>query len=312
MRKYAAWVFVLCLWVSGCAAGGREPYRVCGTDTEDVCATGSPWAQATAVRVRLSLPGSTDYEEDTFSIPDPFNLAIQTEQRYQGEWYKGTFLLVNGCVMLTRGHTPDLTLDRGLEIDALDGPVTGYQMAIGLLARAVPEGPEKISGVTQVDLTETSRGFKIATPSSSAYLGPPWTVKGTVSRRNPDTIEFALTADFPAGTPRGYRDRAGKWVMSPQKQTPRRWFTLSGEWRKLPQAPALDRSLSLEGWRVYAVGPTTSRPAAGITVLDYLAQPMPTNLRTLGELQDSLRQEGPDYNPRGTPDPRKNCVRGSQ
>lgn len=258
----------------------------CGNERE-ICAAGSPWYSANGATLRFQDRSTDDYGTWVFSLPEPISMAIDTESLHQGKTSKGKILLVGGRVMLTK----DLELEKGYEIDALDGAALLYQLVISLLSQALPEGPEKLKDKLAVNRTEAKRGIKIATSSASGFFPPPWKLTGAISRKTAEVIAFSFDFDFPA-------------------DNSRRTFALTGEWRKTDPAPSLDPKLSLEGWKAYALGPITIKQEGG-TIFDYGAQATPTTLRTLGELQESIRKNEARSNNTVDTDARKSGARGS-
>ena len=247
-----------------------SPASVESADCNDelfICAAGSPWYQASEARIRLSSPGSSDYTEWRFVFADAKSLSIDFDSKAQGRSQTGKILLVSGRVMLTKGFSPA----KGYEIDTLDLPILNNQLVVTLLSQAFPPGPDKFEGKHTVDLAERRRSIKIATRSASGHYPSPWTLKGELKRRDVETIDFSFA--FSNG-----ENRVHQGIL------------IGGEWKKAAKSPRLDQSMSLEGWRLYALGGVSIKQQ-GATILDYAAQPQGTSLRTLGELQESIRKQ---------------------
>ena len=274
--------------VAALVFGGSSPvaHGACGNERE-ICAAGSPWYSANGATIRLQDPSTRDHAAWTFSFPESMSMSIDTESRHEGKATKGKILLIGGRVMLTNG----LELEEGYEIDALDGAVLFYQLVISLLSQAFADGPEKFKDTTAVDVADDKRGIKIATSSASGFFGPPWKLKGALNRKSPDVIAFSLDFDFPV-------------------ENSRRIFMLTGEWKRTVPSPVLDPTLSLEGWKAYALGPISIKQD-GASILDYGAQATPTALRTLGELQESLRKNETSSNSTADPNAQTSGTRGS-
>ena len=151
----------------------------CGPKDQDICAAGSPWYAANLVKMTVSQPNATDITRFTLTFPDPLNLVIDLDNVFQGKTQKGTIKLVEGRAMLTRG----LSLKKGYEIDALDGPILTYQILVSLLSQAIPDGPDKLAGNKSINIKEKKKGIRIATMSASGYFSPPWALTGSVSPR---------------------------------------------------------------------------------------------------------------------------------
>lgn len=236
----------------------------CGSKGPDICAADSPWYAANFVNLAVSQPNTTNITRFTLTVPDPFNLVLDLDNVCEGKPQKGTIKLVEGRAMLTRG----LSLERGYEIDALDGPMLTYQILVSLLTQAIPNGPDTFAGAKSINITEKKKGIRIATMSASGYFPPPWALTGSVSRRDKETIGFAL-----------------RFTYTQNKATAVLLF--DGAWKKLQQAPQIDSSMSLSGWQLHLLGPVEIKQE-GSTILDYAAQSKPTPLGTLGELRKSI------------------------
>ena len=243
-------------------------------DKSFICAAGSPWYQATEANIRVSSTGSSDHTQWRFVFPEARSLSIDFETKHQGGLQTGKILLVGGRVMLTKGFSPS----KGYEIDSLDLPVLNYQLVITLLSQAFPPGPDKFEGKRTVDLVEKKRGIKIATMSASGRYPSPWALKGEMQRRDVETIGFSFAFSYEA--------EGAKQSM-----------LINGEWKKAATFPRLDPSMSLEGWSLYSLGGVSIKQE-GATILDYGAQSQQTSLRTLGELQESIRKKDKKSNDR--------------
>ena len=251
----------------------------CGPKDPDICAAGSPWYSANFIQLAVGQPNVADRTSFSLTVPDPLNLVIDLDNVFQGKPQRGTIKLVEGRAMLTRG----LSLEKGYEIDALDGPILTYQILVSLLSQAVPAGPSKFAGTKAINLKEKKRGIRIATMSASGYFGAPWTLTGTASRKDTETVTFSLNFTYT------------------QDKTPS-VLSFDGSWKKLQQAPQIDSAMSLQGWQLHLLGPVEIKQE-GSTIFDYTAQSRPTPVGTLGELRKSIMSEKAGSNPslQGTP-----------
>jgi hypothetical protein len=236
----------------------------CGASA-DICAGNSPWARATTATVRAQFEPSADFAawEFTFSGDNDLLLIVDTHQGKEST--QGSILLVSGRAMLTKG----LSLEQGYEIDALDAPVLMYQLVVGLLAQAIPDGPQKLVKSHKVHVSETKRGIQTATMSASGRYPAPWTVDGSVDQRGPSSFGYSLTFTYPT------EDKTGRATI-----------VLKGQWSNAV-GPGLTDSMNIEGWSLHTIGPFSMKQE-GSTVLDYGAQAKPLTVRTLGDLREAL------------------------
>jgi hypothetical protein len=126
------------------------------------------------------------------------------------------------------------------------------QLIVTLPDQAFPAGPSSVRTRHRVQIEQKTRAIRIATPSASGRFEAPWTLTGTVRRRD-GRIEYELR--FSARTPDGPYS-----------------FHASGFWVKESNTSPVDERMPLDGWTVHWLGPMTMTSAHG-TTLDYAARP---------------------------------------
>ena len=208
-------------------------HAACGQDPE--CDEVKDWARFTSITLEISEPGkpalaswkgrfdyvTNDIEVDVNMKPD------------NAPAMKGMIAMVGGRVMLTQG----LQLERGYEIDALDGPVLSMSLVERLLTRAFPRGPDSIATSNKVDRTDKA-GIKYATASAQGYVPAPWHLVGTVSKNAGGAVVYDLVLSV---TPEA-RGRAAKEIR------------MVGELAMLKE-PVLPATMSVADWTTYGLGP---------------------------------------------------------
>lgn len=234
---------------------------------DQICAAGSIWSTANVVDFTVSQPESAYRSHMLLTIPDRLNLVIDLDTTLANSKEVGTIRLVEGGAMLTRG----LTLEEGYEIDALDAPVLMYQMLASLLAQAAPGGPEKLTGTRHINIHEKKKSIIIGTMSAGGNFGAPWHLTGNLAHKDAESVTFKLSYTFT------------------QERRPST-IHLEGTWKKLRQAPTLDTAMLLDGWQLHLLGPVEIKQENG-SILDYSAQSTPMPVRTLGELQQLIREK---------------------
>lgn len=245
-------------------------------DQDPECDDLAAWADFTRVMLKLSYPASTASARwHAMFDHEAMDALIESETRGADATSKGIIALVGGRVMLSK----DLELKPGYVIDALDAPVLSIRLAMILLSRILPDGPEAISGRREVDLTDTT-GIKYATMSASGYIPAPWQVQGWVEAVD-NGITFDLTLTFPL---QQAEDKAEIYTMN-----------LGGTLGKLGR-PVFQDADSLAGWTVYGVGPREIKTEGGM-ILDYGATPeKESQYRTIGDLRAFIAVENaPGY-----------------
>lgn len=246
-------------------------------DPDPECDDPAAWASFTRVVLKLTAGDSdagavwhASFDQETMDA------LIESEMHGPDIAQKGTIALVGGRIMLSKG----MELKPGYEIDALDAPVLYIKLAMIVLGRVLPDGPEAISGHRDVDLTDTT-GIKYATMSASGYIPAPWQVQGRVERDAGGSVTFDLALTYPLEQADG---EGGTYTMHMNG-------TLA-----MRDGPVFRDDDSLEQWTVYSVGPREIKTEGGM-ILDYGATPEnESEYRTIGDLRSFIAAESdPGY-----------------
>jgi len=183
-----------------------------------------------------------------------------------GQSYSGTLMLISGSRMLTK----DVPISPGAEIDALDGPVLQVRLVLELLARAFPGGPGTLTSPRVIDVSEPTNAISVNTQSAGGEFRAPWTLKGTA---RPDAAGKSFDLAF---------------VAAGDEQP----IKIGGSWSDAAKPPGLPDSFSVEGWRVFALGPHSRPSKSGGTIYEYGAQEILKKFATLGEVRrDAVKQK---------------------
>jgi hypothetical protein len=231
----------------------------------------SDWFQEDHVAVEIRVPHEAVYSKTEILRAPAGELQIDVESTDGKQTQKGTILLVSGPWMVTKG----LQLERGYEIDVIDGAVLQAQLPIQLLSRAFQRGPASVAARQAVDVKEATEAIHISTlqlgPGGNSWSGAeatypaPWKLSGVVQRIRPELVQYDLTFSFSA---------EGS-VQSVQ---------ISGKLENLSAAFQLPDTFSLLGWKVDRLGPYTETTTNG-TIADDGAKPASESFKTLGDLR---------------------------
>jgi hypothetical protein len=194
------------------------------------------------------------------------DMRIDVEVK-EPEPLKGTVGMVGGTIMISKG----LKLQRGFEIDAIDGPMLAMRLALIVLNRVFPHGPRSVVGMQQVGHDDNA-GIKFATPSASASIGAPWRASGVVENYSAGAVTFDLTMVVPAQT------------GTAQAST----GTLNFIGRlSMRGAPVFDDRMSLADWTVYALGPQLEKRGEA-TTLDFGAKATTAPGKTIADIRAAI------------------------
>ncbi len=164
------------------------------------------------------------------------DVLLELEEMRAGRARAGALLLVSNAVLLAR----DITLARGRELDAFNGPLLMLQLALRLLERAAPGGPESIRRNTAIDLVERERALEVSGLGANGEFFAPWQVRGTLAPggdgRIAFEIEFVSASHARNGLP--YETR------------------IAGIWQNASPPVQLPDAMALHGWRGFRIKPT--------------------------------------------------------
>lgn len=192
---------------------------------------------------------------------------VKTERRGEAK-LSGTVLSVCGDQALL---LKDIAPQRGRELQELNEPVLYLQLALRLLARAMPDGLPAAGSETAIDVGDEKNTLRLRKDFSARKdIGAPWRARGT-ARRMPTGVRFNVTVSYAADYPA-------------QRQTE---IKLAGVWEQQTRMPALDNAFSIAGWRVHRVD-TVTENVGGNTVPDSMAVANPLSFATLGDVRASI------------------------
>jgi hypothetical protein len=245
------------------------------------CDAPGPWIQFTSVTLDLTPQGSpSSMAFKALFDHDANDFLIDLDVRDPSAGMKGTVGMVAGRVMLSRG----VTLRRGAEIDAIDGPILYTKLLSIVLDRALPEGPSSVSGTKHVDYAG-KKGIPFATPSAQGYIPMPWSAKGKVRKLQKGAFAF---------------DIALAW----QEKSVSQVYRFKGEY-SMRTKPVFDEGMSLNGWTLYGVGVQVDEHQ-GTTTYDYGAKPTTgPDLRTVADVRAHIHADVAEQNNPGTRDATK-------
>ena len=112
-------------------------------------------------------------------------------------------------------------------------------------------------------------------PRARLEFGPPWRVRGSVTRGEAGDIRFDMDFEYGNSEDKKKNGRAG--------------LKLAGLWRQQSGVRALDDAFALTGWRVHRID-TVAQVTGGNTLLDIVAMPRPLQFATLGELRSRIER----------------------
>ncbi len=248
---------VLCAACSGTHAQAPRP--------------GAAWYEAGHVLLGVTEPavglsGSWQFDRATNG-----DIRIVKDEQRMGTAFKGTLMVICGDAAFL---TKELAPAKGRELRELDGPVLLLQLALRLLERAVPQGPQAVSGEIAIDVRETMDAIRVrrGTIASTEFL-PPWRLQGKAERLAPDQIRFDM-----------------KFAYSTIAAKDRQFeMDLVGVWQKETRLPVFAHDTPVSDWQVYRMD-AVGKNVAGNYLIDQVAVLQARRFKTLGELRSMIER----------------------
>ena len=214
------------------------------------------WYSPTRASISMQDQGTTG--TILYEISGNQDLKITMDTVEKGKKQTAEMMVINGQSqwMLAK----NVPLERGYEIDALDGAVLSLKLALELLRAAAPGGPTGIKQKSFFDVKEDRRSIAVNTASASGGLEAPWTLHAVIEPISADQWSFELVA------------KHGETMH------------IKGTWEKETAPPTFGDDISLEGWQVLSIGPIKTTDGSS-TILDYGAQISKKHPKTLSELR---------------------------
>ncbi len=216
----------------------------------------SEWYSPTRASIHAQDQGVSGTILYEISSNQDLKITMVTEEK--GKKQIGELMVINGQSqwMLAK----NVPMEKGYEIDALDGVVLNLKLVLELLRAAAPGGPTGIMQKTTFDVKEDSRPIAVNTASASGGLEAPWTLHAVIEPTSADQWSFEVLA------------KHGRTIH------------MSGTWQKEAAPPTFGDNLSLYGWQILSIGPIKTTDGSS-TILDYGAQISQKHPKTLGELR---------------------------
>jgi hypothetical protein len=214
------------------------------------------WYSPTRATVRVQ--GQDAEITVVYEISSNQDLKITITTFENGKKQIGEMIVINGQHqwMLAK----NVPLEKGYEIDALDGVVLNLKLVLELLRAAAPGGPAALTEKKTFDVKEDTRSITVNTASASGGLEAPWTLSATIEPTAVDQWSFDLLAKH-SGT-----------------------IHMIGTWQREAIPPTFGDDMPLDGWQILRIGPFKTTDGNS-TILDYGAQISEKHAKTLGELR---------------------------
>jgi hypothetical protein len=224
-----------------------------------------PWIQGNHVVIQLLSAEQKDSARYELWVSGPGDIRVEEQStETNGKKTSGSILLIGGRFLATKG----IELHPGMEIDVMDIPALNWQLTAQLLEHVYPGGPAASLPINEIKKTETAKGLEVGTMSAGGEYGAPWTVAAKLSRDASGLVNYQLNFQF--------MDPETSKLSAPMK--------ISGTWEHQMPKPEVPDSMSLAGWKILSIGPT-SRKQGNSQILDYGASSSGIKAQSVGEVR---------------------------
>jgi hypothetical protein len=228
------------------------------------------WFSAGHVVLAATAPGGAIAAEWQFDRADNGDVRLVKKERRGDANVSGVVLSVCGDQVLL---LKDIASAPRRELQELNEPVLYLQLALRLLARAMPDGLPVAGSVTAIDLGDEKNTLRLRKGYSARKdIGAPWRARGE-ARRSATDVRFELLITHADDDP-------------PHLQSD---LKLTGVWQQQSRMSGLDNAFDLAGWRVHRVD-TIAEVVGGNTVFDPVARPAPLSFATIGDVRASIER----------------------
>ena len=226
------------------------------------------WFSGGHIALKVAAAGDGLAAEWQFDRADNGDVRLVKNERRGGVNVSGVVLSVCGDrALLLKNIAPAPRH----ELRELNEPVLYLQLALRLLARAMPDGLPVAGTETAIDLADATNTLRMRKGYSARKdIGAPWRARG-VARRSAAEVRFDLLITYAGDDPPHHPIE----------------LKLGGVWEQQSRMPGLDNSYNVGGWRVHRVD-TIPEIAGGNTYYDPVARSAPLSFATLGDLRASI------------------------
>lgn len=228
----------------------------------------SDWARGNSVLLGITQPSLGFSAQWLFERSDSGDIQLQLEEERRGVRTAGTLLLVGSGALAVR----DLRLERGRELDTINGPLLMLQAVLKLLERAVPGGPGAVTQDIRIGLSEPNAGIKVSALGAEGEFFAPWSVQGVIGPAGKGRVRFELE----------FRSSSRGRSSTPYESS------IAGIWHNAAPRIALSDGMSLRGWRVHQVRQVV-KPRGNFNTVGLGASP-PMLFTTLGDLRKRVAE----------------------
>jgi len=224
---------------------------------------GSGWAKGNRILLGVTQERAGFSAQWRFQRSAGGDILLDLEESRRGRMRAGSLMLVANGALLAR----DVPLERGRELDGFNGPLLMLQLALRVLERAAPGGPESVKRDMKIELTEPEKPVKVTGVGADGEFFAPWSARGILGPAADGQIRFELEFDSTsrAGGATAYRT------------------SIAGIWQNASPPVQLPDTMALRGWRVFQLKPAVR--AAGATNASGLATSAPMAFPNLGEVR---------------------------
>jgi hypothetical protein len=230
-----------------------------------------PWFTAGHVDLNVTDPETMLTASWQFDRAENGDIrVIKQEQRGSAEVAGTLISICSDHALLFKNVAPP----RLREMNELDQPILSLQLALKLLARALPQGAHAVAKMSTVDVSDEKNPVRVHKGNNVRRdYSAPWQAHVTTEHSASDGVKFKIFFSYTTN------------VAVAHNAT----ISLEGVWQQASNMPTLEDAFSIEGWRVYRVN-TVANTVGGNVHFDPMVVSLPLYFKTVGELRSRIER----------------------
>ena len=231
----------------------------------------APWSTAGHVDLNVTDPETALTASWQFDRAENGDIRVIKQEQRGGTGVAGTLISIcSDQALLFKNAVPP----RHREMNELDQPILSLQLALKLLARALPQGPQAVTTASTIDIDDKKYSVRVHKGNNIRRdFSAPWQARVTAERGVPDSIKFKIVFSYTTNATTAYNAM----------------ISLEGVWQQASNMPTLEDTFSLEGWQVYRVD-TVANTVGGKVQFDPVVVSLPLYFKTVGELRSRIER----------------------
>jgi hypothetical protein len=229
------------------------------------------WSTAGHIALNVTDPETALTAAWQFDRAENGDIRVIKQEQRAGTEVAGTLMSICSDQALLFKNVIPL---RHREMNELDQPILLLQLALKLLDRALPQGPQAVTAASTIDISDEKNSVRVNKGNKIRRdFSAPWQAHVTAEHSATDSVKFKIIFSYTTNVTTAHNAM----------------ISLEGVWQQASNMPTLDNMVSLEGWQTYRVI-TFVNTVGGKAQLDPEVVSLPLYFKTVGELRSRIER----------------------